>query len=79
VLVKVVPRLNKLLKEKGWTQMQLSEKSGVPQGSISRFDKNTRHEASHLFSIAKALGVSVEDLFEVQSEETSEGTEENSG
>jgi hypothetical protein len=46
----------------------LSEKSGVPQGSISRFDKNSRHEASHLFSIARALGVSVEDLFEVSEE-----------
>jgi transcriptional regulator with XRE-family HTH domain len=68
VLVKVVPKLNKLLKEKGWTQMMLSEKSGVPQGSISRFDKNSRHEASHLFSIARALGVSVEDLFEVSEE-----------
>ena len=65
MIVTVVPRLNKLLKERGWTQMQLSEKSGVPQGSISRFDKNSRHEASHLFSIARALGVSVEDLFEV--------------
>lgn len=65
MIVTVVPRLNKLLKERGWTQMQLSEKSGVPQGSISRFDKNSRHEASHLFSIAWALGVSVEDLFEV--------------
>jgi transcriptional regulator with XRE-family HTH domain len=69
MIVTVVPRLNKLLKERGWTQMQLSEKSGVPQGTISRFDKNSRHEASHLFSIARALGVSVEDLFEVVHQE----------
>lgn len=69
MLVKVVPRLNELLRSKGWTQMQLAEKSGVPQGSISRFDKNSRHEASHLFSIARALGVSVEDLFEVETPE----------
>ena len=62
--VRVVPRLNKLLKEKGWTQMKLSEESGVPQGSISRFDKNNRHDDSIVFSIARALDVSVEDLFE---------------
>lgn len=68
MIVRAVPQLNKLLKEKGWTQMKLSEKSGVPQGSISRFDKNTRHESSHLFSISRALGVSVEDLFELVEE-----------
>ncbi|OMD19645.1 transcriptional regulator [Paenibacillus odorifer] len=50
------------------TQMQLSEKSGVPQGSLSRFDKNSRHEASHLFSISEALGISIEDLFDKEQE-----------
>ncbi|MED5098514.1 helix-turn-helix transcriptional regulator, partial [Bacillus siamensis] len=38
------PRLNAVMKAKGWTQVRLSEASGVPQGSISRFDKNSRHE-----------------------------------
>jgi hypothetical protein len=45
--------------------MQLSEMSGVPQGSISRFDRNDRHADVHVFAIAKALDVKVEDLFEV--------------
>lgn len=67
--IKVIPRLNKLLKEKKMTQMELSKKTGVPQGSISRFDKNSRHEDFHLFAISRALGVSVEDLFEVVIEE----------
>jgi len=36
----VKPRLNVLMKERGLTQMKLSEMSGVPQTSISRFDRN---------------------------------------
>lgn len=64
--MKVKPRLNELLKQRGWTQMKLSEESGVPQGAISRFDKTTQGKYSHLFSLARALGVSVEDLFEIE-------------
>lgn len=64
--LKVTPRLNAVMKEKGWTQVRLSEASGVTQGSISRFDKNGRHEDWQVFSIAKALGVKVEELFEIE-------------
>jgi DNA-binding Xre family transcriptional regulator len=62
----VKPRLNALMKERGLTQMKLSEISGVPQSSISRFDRNTQHIDWHLFKIAKALEISVEDLFEIE-------------
>jgi len=62
----VKPRLNHLMKERGLTQMKLSEMSGVPQSSISRFDRNNQHIDWHLFKIAKALGVSLEDLFEIE-------------
>lgn len=62
----VKPRLNTLLKERGITQQQLSDMTAVPQGSISRFDKNERHVDWHLFAIARALDVNVEDLFEVE-------------
>lgn len=62
-MVNVRPNLMPLLKEKGITQMELSKLSGVPQGSISRFDKNTRHEDEHVFSIADALGVTIDKLF----------------
>lgn len=62
----VKPRLNALLKERGITQQQLSDMTAVPQGSISRFDKNERHVDWHLFAIARALDVNVEDLFEVE-------------
>lgn len=62
-MIKVRPRLNSILKERNITQMQLAEISGVPQGSISRFDKNERHVDWHVFALAKALGVSVDYLF----------------
>lgn len=64
-MLNVTPRLGEILKERGLTQTELSSMSGVPQGSISRFDKNSRHEAAHMFAIARALGLSVEDLFTV--------------
>lgn len=65
-MIKAVPRLGKILKERGWTQLQLSDKSGVPQGSIARFDSRTRHEASHLFAISRVLDITIEELFEVE-------------
>lgn len=68
-MLTVSPNLSALLKERGITQTQLSSMSGVPQGSISRFDKNSRHEAAHLFAIARALDVSIEALFIVEETE----------
>ncbi|MEB4872117.1 helix-turn-helix transcriptional regulator [Priestia megaterium] len=65
-MLKVRPRLKKLMKEKGITQAVLSEMTGIPQPSISRFDRNIQHLDSHMFTIAKALGVSVDDLFEIE-------------
>jgi transcriptional regulator with XRE-family HTH domain len=64
------PNLSPLLKELGLTQMDLAKLSGVPQGSISRFDKNSRHEADHLFSISRALKVPVDKLFIVEEHES---------
>ena len=54
------------MKERGLIQMKLSEMSGVLQSSISRFDRNNQHIDWHLFKIAKALEISVEDLFEIE-------------
>jgi transcriptional regulator with XRE-family HTH domain len=61
----VTPKLGKILKERNMTQTQLSELSGVPQGTISKFDKNKQHTDWHLVAIAKALNISIDDLFEV--------------
>lgn len=64
--ITVTPRLLTLLKDRDITQMELSEMSGVPQGSISRFDRNTRHNDLHVFAIARALNVNVEELFDIR-------------
>ncbi len=61
----VRPKLNQILKSRGITQAELSKMSGVPQGSISRFDRNRRHLADHMFLIADALDISVDELFYV--------------
>ncbi len=62
----VKPRLNGLLKDRNITQVELSKLSGVPQGSVSRFDKNERHTDWHVFAIARAMDVKIEDLFEIE-------------
>lgn len=67
--ITVKPCLSKRLKEKGWTQKDLAEKTGVNQASISRFDLQTRHDDRHLFVIAHALNCRIEDLFEIVNEE----------
>lgn len=62
----VRPRLIEILKEKNMTQMQLSELTGIGQGSISRFDRNKQHIDLHLVLISKALNVSIEELFYIE-------------
>lgn len=41
-MVTIKPRLRELLKERGLTQGQLSEMTGIQQANISRFDKNKK-------------------------------------
>ena len=61
----VIPRLNKILKSRGITQTQLSMETGIPQGTISKFDKNKQHLDEHLVTISKVLDIPIEDLFEI--------------
>lgn len=61
----IKPRLMDILREKGMTQIELSDITGIPQGSISRFDKNEFFKAHHLFVLSRALGVNIEDLFRI--------------
>lgn len=63
--IQVKPILGKRMKELGWTQLQLKEKTGVNQATISRFDQQTRFDVRHLFVFAHALNCKIEDLFEV--------------
>ena len=78
VLAKPVPRLDnsamnwnyvrgalvRLRDEKGWSDNQLADKSGVPQPTISRFFAGTSEAMmlDTLSALAKALGVTVAEL-----------------
>lgn len=64
----VKPRLKEILEYKQMTQEELSEKSGVSQGTISRFDRSRMHQDWILFAISAALGCSIGTLFEVREE-----------
>lgn len=65
-VVKTRPRLREILKERKITQEKLAQMAKIPQGSISRFDSRTRHDSDHMFSIARVLGITVEELFHVE-------------
>ncbi|MFU2014792.1 helix-turn-helix domain-containing protein [Peribacillus butanolivorans] len=70
--LKVTPRLGKILKERNMTQIKLSELTGIPQGNLSRFDQLVSHKDTHTFLISRALGISIEDLFEIELVQTEE-------
>jgi transcriptional regulator with XRE-family HTH domain len=52
--------------EKGWTQFELAEKSGVPQPTISQIERGDRKHPTYknIMKIAKALEINIEDLSE---------------
>ena len=47
----------------GLDQEQLAERSGVPQGTISRIERGQTPNSGHALRLARALGSTVEDLF----------------
>ena len=50
--------------ERGWSQSELARRSGVSQSFISQLELGTRTQAqaSVLVALAKALGVTVDEL-----------------
>lgn len=52
--------------ERGLTQQELSERSGVPQPTISQIEQGNRKYPTHknIQKIAKALGVDLKELDE---------------
>jgi len=51
-------RLKELRKEKGLTQVELSQLSGVPQNQISRFEKGMSMNEEYIIIFAKTFKVS---------------------
>lgn len=57
-------RLQRLRAAKGWTQIDLAKKARVTQPLISQLEAGTKPTPSvvHIMRIARALGVTVEEL-----------------
>jgi transcriptional regulator with XRE-family HTH domain len=67
-------RLAKLRKEQGLTQTQLAEMLGVSQQQVASFEAGRRRVTiAMLPSVARALGVSIEELLGVKAENGKRG------
>lgn len=64
--LKIQGNVQNILDELGWTQKMCEEMSGVPQGTISRFDKSSRHSIQTLFLLSRTFNRPIEDLFTVE-------------
>ena len=63
-------RLQQVREQRGMTQQQLSEASGVPQQTISSLENGTRADPrlSTLLGLKGALKCRIDDLYEEESE-----------
>ncbi|MGG1641858.1 helix-turn-helix domain-containing protein [Paenibacillus sp. NRS-1782] len=64
----MTPKLSTILKERGLTQTELATAAGIPQAAISRFDRASQGAYANIIAIARALDVSVEELFDIENE-----------
>jgi transcriptional regulator with XRE-family HTH domain len=64
IIEKIGARIQGLRQQHGMTQDELAASSGVPQGNISRLERGLASDVqlTTLMKLARALGVSVEDL-----------------
>jgi DNA-binding Xre family transcriptional regulator len=61
----VEPQLKNIMNSKGITQKELSIMTGIPQSTISRFDKTDSHKQVHVVIILKTLEIEYEELFKI--------------
>ncbi|BAF60330.1 predicted transcriptional regulator [Pelotomaculum thermopropionicum SI] len=70
--LRLVIKLKDVLRERGLTQQQLAEMSGVRRPSISEFATNARTTINkeHLLAIAKALNIrDIRELIDIVDDE----------
>lgn len=59
---KLAENLRKMMRERNLSQIELAERAGITQGTISGILRGTTRNPAKLPHIADALGVSVEEL-----------------
>jgi DNA-binding Xre family transcriptional regulator len=64
----VKPKINEVRKSKGITQKELSKKTGIEQGNISKFDKRSSdmYDIRHLIALMDAMDCDLYDLFDIK-------------
>ncbi|CAN5341530.1 hypothetical protein BH09MYX1_BH09MYX1_62210 [soil metagenome] len=68
------PRLARLRKDRGFTQVELAEKSGLIQALISDYERDRlRPHADIIVRFALALGVSADELLGLRGEQAKKG------
>ena len=69
-------RIKELLNERGWSMYQLSQRSSIPQSTLSNlFIRNNAPTIPTLERICDALGITLAEFFGKRSELTSRETE----
>ena len=63
----IINKIREKRLEKSWSQLELSERSGVPQSSISQIERGNRKNPTYenIKKIAKALDIKLEELEEL--------------
>lgn len=63
-MVDILARITEYREERGWTEYQLAERSGLPQSTISSwYRKNMVPTIVSLEKICKAFGITLSQLF----------------
>lgn len=69
-------RIKELLKERGWSMYQLSQRSAIPQSTLSNlFLRNNAPTIPTLEKICDALGITLAEFFGKENELSDEETE----
>lgn len=63
------PRLHTILEQRGITEKELVLMTGISPTSISRFDRSSRYDITHLIRIAAALNIPINELFDITTKE----------